>query len=88
VRASFAAAPLAPALSPRERKKATTMAKRRRKGKKRKRKGKSDRLKLLRSGLRLRVPPPKVEPPKKAYQRERQKRRDREQIKRELDEVE
>ena len=61
------------------------MAKR---GKRRqKRKRPVDRTKLLRSGLRLRVPPPKVEPPKKAYRRQREKERDREDLGREIDEA-
>jgi hypothetical protein len=47
---------------------------------------KPDRAKLLRSGLRLRVPPPKVEPPPKAYRRTRERERDREELRREVEE--
>jgi hypothetical protein len=46
---------------------------------------KPNRAKLLRSGLRLRVPPPKVEPSAKAYRRTRERERDREELGRELE---
>ncbi len=43
---------------------------------------------MRRAGLRLRVPPPKVEPPKTAYDRKRQKRLDAEEVEREVEEIE